>query len=199
MASLRAWLRRSPQPAKLRVRTEDDELRTIELSDDVRNRWKAAEEAVLACRATSVECLNAKDGILRAQKLEVEARDDDDDERSDGGYDRKGIERTVSRERRDMAAMLEAQGRAINEAHERGAAAANTGQEHLVALVDVLTHHLTQAITNVNNLSVNYANLLTEQAQGGGDDNKELLNGFIQAALQAHVGNGKSPKKEPAK
>lgn len=68
---LRRWLRRAPQPAKLRVRTENGE-RIVAVGAS-RSRWRDAEVACLG--ATRIEALDAGDAILRA--LDDDAGDED--------------------------------------------------------------------------------------------------------------------------
>jgi hypothetical protein len=200
--SLRAFLRRQPQPVRLRVRTDEDETRIIELSPDVRNRWKAAEEAVIGARAVLVECLDKSDSILRAQKLEVEGADDDAE---DGGSSRD-LSKAIMKERRDIAALVDAIGRNYNDAFDRGAKAANTGQENLVALVEMLTNQFASAMTNLHNVSVNLAHFIqasasetTEDGEGG---NGKLMERVLALAAtkamggapDAHATNSKGKK-----
>ena len=67
MSSLRAWLRRNPQPHSVQVVTEDDEIKPIKLSADARNRWKGAEDAINSIpQGRHVQCLDA-DGVIRWQ------------------------------------------------------------------------------------------------------------------------------------
>lgn len=188
MPGLRAWLRRNPQPARLRVRTDDDDERFIQLTDDVRNRWKAAEEAVHAARAVVVECLDKDGNILRAQELERAGAGGDDDEDAESD---KRVSKAVSRERRELGDVIRSYGEQLNEAFDRGAAAANTGQENLVALVEVLTQHLSYAITNLHNVSVNLANIVADQGgeDGGGTMKDRLLENVIGLAM-AKAGGG---------
>jgi len=191
MATLRSWLRRNPQPHTLRVVLEDGEERTIRLSEDARNRWKAAEEAVQVLAATSVQCIAADGSILRVQQL----RDEDDAGGAVGAAD--PTEKAVAKSTRDMAGVLDRFGHQLNEAFERGAAAANMGQENLVDLIHLLTQQHSMAITNLHNVSVNLANLIVKM--GGGeatapaDDNGPMMEKFLMAAAtRAISGGGKS-------
>lgn len=198
---LRSWLRKTPRPTKVRVHTEDGEERIIELPADTRQRWKIVEESVLASRAASVECLDDKGAVLRAQRLEL----DDDTGSPADAYEkqRKADERRDSRVRTEMAQFAEAFGTQLNRAFDRGAAAANTGQENIVGLVEVLTQHLSLAITNLHNVSVNLANMVAEGAAGedGGDTNTKLLGQVVAAGVaramgaQAEHPNGKGKGK----
>lgn len=195
---LRSWLRKTPRPTRVRVHTEDGEERIIELPSDTRQRWKIVEESVLASRASSVECLDEKGAVLRAQRIEQ-----DDDGSPADAYDkqRKADERSASRVRAEMAQFAEAYGKQLNCAFDRGASAANTGQENLVGLVEVLTTHLSLAITNLHNVSVNLANMVTEGAGDDGNPNSKLLEQVVGAAAMRAVGavgaehpNGKGKK-----
>jgi hypothetical protein len=197
---LRSWLRKSPRPSRVRVHTADGEERIIELPADTRSRWKIVEESVIACGAERVECLDEKGAVIRAQRLEL----DDDTGSPADTYEkqRKSDERMMSRTRLEMAQFAEAYGTQLNRAFDRGAAAANTGQENLVGLVEVLTTHLSLAITNLHNVSVNLANMVTEGGEGeGADTNSKLLAQVVGAAAMRAVGgagaehpNGKGKK-----
>lgn len=184
---LRSWLRKTPRPSRVRVHTEDGEERIIELPADTRQRWKIVEESVLASRAASVECLDDKGAVLRAQRIEL---DDTGDAVPDYDKQRKSDERMQSKTRSEMAHFADAFGSQLNRAFDRGAAAANTGQENLVALVEVLTQHLSLAITNLHNVSVNLANMVAEAAGDGegGNPNGKLLEQVIGAAAVRAVG-----------
>jgi hypothetical protein len=175
-SALREWLRKRPHPAQVRVRTEDGEERMLGISADTRGRWKSLEESVLASDARVVELLDKEGAIIRAQRIEF---DEDGEEQYDER--RKNEERRVSRERRDLADFCDVYGKRLNEAYERGAAAANTGQENLVSLVEVLTNHLSLAITNLHNVSVNLANMVTEHAgdEGGSGTALERVLGAV--------------------
>ena len=182
MFDLRAFLRRSPKPRKIRIVTEDGEEREIDLGKG-RTRWAATEQTVLTSGAVSVQCL-AEDGtITRAQKL----RDDDDDDDNDAPTDKmsKAVDRAVGRERRELAGVLDAYGTRLNQAFDRGSASAGSSQDKLIELVEVLTTHLTVAITNVNNLSVSLSNAIQASASGSedGNPNVALLGQFLGMAM----------------
>lgn len=167
-SKLRMFLRAAPQPAKVRARKGDDE-QDIALADQVRHRWRIAEEACLSWGADSVEALDPKGAILRTFTLS-----EPDDE---GKLARSASDGRAS-EMKGMAAMLDRYGDRMNEAFTRGAEAAGTSQENLVALVEVLTAHLSHAITNLHNVSVNLANVIS------GKDVDEGTVPQSQAALQ---------------
>jgi uncharacterized phage infection (PIP) family protein YhgE len=182
MSGLRSWLRRKPQPARVRIRTADGEERYIQLSDDARNRWRSAEEAILAGGATVVELLDGEGHILRAQQLV-----DDDEQLIDGGGGDVAASRAVARDRRELADVLRAYGEALNTSFQRGAQAANTGQEHLVALVEVLTQHLATAIGNLHTVSANLASLL-QQDRDEVPAKDRLLESVLGLAAAAKAG-----------
>jgi len=69
VSSLRRWLRRSPQPRKLRV-----DGRKVDVADGG-NCWAVTEETVLAMRPTRIEALDSNGTVLRAISLD---RDDED-------------------------------------------------------------------------------------------------------------------------
>jgi hypothetical protein len=195
--TLRAWLRKPPQPARVRIRTQDDEVRIIQLSEHARNRWGAAEEAIIAAGAVSVECLDANDAILRGQRLEIEV--EDPDEGPGGDQERIRSDKLLSRERRDIAAIVDSVMRNQNESFRRGTEAANTGQTNLLKIVETLADHLSLAITNVHNISANYALAVTGSAAEDENPNQKLLAKVIElagakAAAQAQPPNGKRGK-----
>jgi hypothetical protein len=197
MASLRAWLRRQPQPFSLLIRTEDGEERTIKLGDG-RDKWKVAEQAIATSRAVSVQCLDAEGKLLRGEQLREEAAAAGDDGGAD--YDEKRAARTMLAQ----ASMLDRYGARLNEAYKAGAEAANTGHDQLVALVEVLTLNLTSAITSLHNVSMNFANVIARA--GGGEDTQHDQNGAMLTQLLAGMAsrammppapppNGKTEKK----
>ena len=147
MASLRAWLRKNPQPFSLRIRTEDGEERTIKLGDG-RDKWKVAEQTLAASRAVSVEAVAADGTVIRGEQLREETAASGGDGGAD--YDEKRAARTMLAQ----ASMLDRYGDRLNQAFDKGASAANTGQENLVALVEVLTMHLNCAITSLHNVEI---------------------------------------------
>jgi len=198
---LHHWLRSSPRPHALRVRTDDGEERIINISPNPRTRWRTAEEAVRSLQASSVECLNEKGDVLRAMRL----RDDEEDGAS--GDSSKAVEKARALQQKDNAAMLDAFGRHLNTAFEHGASAANTGQEHLVALVETLTTHLSAAILSIHNLSGHVASLLQNSGSDGDDDNPNAkLLALLAPVLAGRMGmpapaadaaNGKPRKGAP--
>ena len=182
---LRQWLRKTPLAAKFRVRTVDDEEKIVTVEAASRTRWKDLEEAILALDPRTVEALDASGNILRAQKI---AAVDDDDAPAENA--RKQEDKRVAYERRELAAFAEAMGRQLNSAFERGAAAANTGQQNLVELVDNLTQHLSLAITNLHNASVNLANMVQQQADQGTSGSDGALNHMLGAIATRALSGG---------
>ena len=185
-----------PQPARLRVRLEGGEERFIEFGDQSRNRWATAEKSVLACGAESVEALDKKDVILRARKLTPETDDEDldDDEKED-----RRRARAASRERGEVSALLREVLAEQKASFVAGADAANTGQEHLVALVDTLSQHLMHAITNLHNVSVNLANMIQAQQDPNAppSDNNALLEKVMGLAAARAMSSVGSPPAAP--
>jgi len=202
--TLCGWLRAEPQPHSLRIRTEDGETKTIELTEKARNRWKTAEAAIHAARAVACECLNKAGSILRSRTLEPEDEDAGPGDKDPVEAVRRKYERQVSTERQELAAVLDRYGDRMNEAFDRGAAAAGTSQENLVSLVEVLTTHLAHAITNLHNVSVNLANVVQATATGedapalGGQNGALLVNLLTQALAKGGGlgGNGTARKGE---
>jgi hypothetical protein len=175
-SKLRTWLRQAPQPDEVRIRDEQDEVRVIALDENVRNRWKHAEQAVIGARAVVVECLDAKGKILRTLQLK-------DDEDGEGAAAGKGAALVApDMQWKGIAAIVDRIAERHNEAFDRGAAAASNSSDSLVGLVEVLTSHLSLAITNLHNVSVNLANAIS-----GRDTSDEPQNGQSSQALQALI------------
>jgi hypothetical protein len=192
---IRRWLRTHPQPARLRVRTVDGDERMIELDESARNRWTHAEQSIRASQAYVVECLTVDGAILRSLMIDAAAADAGVESAED--KEDRHAEKRIASERRELAAVLDRYGNRLNEAFQRGAAAANTGQEHLVGLVETLTAHLSTAITSLHNVSVNFANTMqalaqTNEAPDQHTQNQEMLTKVLgAAAAQAMGANGK--------
>jgi hypothetical protein len=191
---LRAWLRRAPKPFKLRIKDVDGEERDILLGKG-RTRWHATEETVRTSGAVSVQCLSEDGTILRAQRLSED--DIEADPETDGA---KQADKAVSKERRELAGLLDAYGNRMNQSFREGAAAASVSQDKLVELVEVLTGHLAIAITNINNLSVNLSNAIQATARdgdGGGSQNAALLAQVMGLALGAGPSHPPAPNGKP--
>jgi len=186
MAGLKSWLRKSPQPSYLIVITEDDEEKKIKLSEDSRNRWKAAEEAVLVSRAVSVQAMNEKGEIIRATA--VQSEDGEVSEVDEEARESRKDAKEISKERRELAALLDRYGHRLNEAFEKGADSTARSQDQLVALVETLTSHLSQAITNLHTISVQYAQALQgEQPQSSSDT---MMQQLLGVAVSRGLGGG---------
>ena len=178
------------KPKKLRIKTGDGEERVIAMSKG-RILWHDVANTVATAEAVSVECLAEDDTIIRATKLTDDDVESFETEKDDGS-------KNLSKAMRDQAAMLDAYGRRMNEAFARGADAASTAQDKLVQLVETLTTHLTLAITNVNNLSVNYANALQASGQNSGGDGEESNSAkMLQSLLALAAGSRTLPAPAP--
>lgn len=207
LTNLRSWLRQSPQPVKLLVRTDGDQEHVVELSPNARNRWKNAEESIRSLSAVSVACLDKEGSVLRSHAL-----DPDDDEGDPEGSEltkRRNYEKALlASEHKSMALMLDRYGDRLNEAFERGVAAASSQQDHLTGLVETLTGHLSTSITNLHAIAVNFANALADSgSENGGSSQSGLIGQLIAAKLAGAGGpfggaqqaqqhpNGKRPRK----
>src|SRR5260370_10239159 len=182
---LRSWLRRLHRPASLRIHTGDGEERIIDLGDK-RFRWNACEETVRAAGAVKVEALDKDGKIGRGTRIAEDDASSGNDEEAQEKYSAK----ILAGERREMGAMFDRYGHGIKEAYLAGSTAASASQDKLVDLVEVLTQHLSLAITNLHNVSVNLANIVQEAAQGEGgrgDSNGALLGAVLTQALVGAV------------
>lgn len=188
MFDLRAWLRRSPKPRKLRL-TSDENEKIVDLGKG-RCKWAEVEQTVLNERCSLVECLDEDMNVLRSYRLE-----------DPGGEDTERPEdKAVKANTAHTAQMLDAYGRRLVEAFHAGAAASNTQQEHLVGLVDNLTGHLTLAITNLHAISTNYANFVQQQgSQSSGEPGEQstAMLGLLTAMIGGK-GLGAAPAAAPA-
>jgi hypothetical protein len=174
-ATLRSWLKKQPQPHSVRVRTEDDEVKAVKLSEDTRSRWKNAVETIEAMKGVSVECVASDGTILRAMNL----RQDEDGDAITEAQDEAS--KASAKNFRELGGIIDRVGAHMNDAYQRGADAANMGQENLIELVNLLTQQHAMAITNLHNVSVNLANLLIKM--GGGEAESQDPNGAMVAQL----------------
>jgi hypothetical protein len=178
-------MRRAPKPKRLRIKNPDGEWRVIELSGG-RYLWNEVEHTVKTSEAVAIECLDADGNVLRAHKLV------DDDGETFEVDDKDSATKNLSKAMREQAAMLDAYGRRMNEAFARGAEAASESQDKLVSLVEVLTQHLTLAITNLHNISTNYAQVVAAAGTGDESSGAQALLGLVAAMT------GKLPAHTPA-
>jgi hypothetical protein len=190
MFDLRAWLRRAPKPRKLRLKV-DGEDRMVDLGEG-RYKWAEVEQTVRTAGPSAVECLDKDGAILRAYKFAEDEVDAEDDE--DAG--RRSLDKVLGKERRELAAVLDAQGRAIERAYSAGAKAASVSQENLVNIVETLTGHLSLAITNIHTLSSAYANAVATAGAGDDGNKPDALMGLITGLLA--VKNGPPVASPPA-
>jgi len=186
-ASIRAWLRRSPQPASLLIETEEGDEKRIRISDDARNRWKSAVESVHAAGAVKVQALDEEGTILRAIRLESEEAQEDPHEAMQRQADE--YEKRLSKERRDNAMMLDRYGDRLNEAFERGSQSAGQGLEELKDCVRILTENFVTAITNIHNLAVNLANttIAAAEAAAAAHSDENPNDGMVSQVIAAGV------------
>jgi len=177
MFDLRRFLSRSPIPDKLKITNHNGEEQIIQLPPG-RKRWANVEETVRTSRAQDLQLLNDRGEVIRAKRLSEEEIEGEDDVEASGKHDEKIIQRALSAQ----AQMLDRYGARMNDAFERGAAAASTSQDKLVDLVEVLTQHLTLAINNLHTMGVNYANATSGQGDGGEPNTIQAIIGMLAAS-----------------
>jgi len=156
--SLRAWLRRSPEPAKVVVRLEDGEERQIAIPVDIRNRWKTVESAVLASGGVAVSLFDKKGVMLRAQDLE-----DDEDEGEGAAEEQQS--KAQSKMMREWTTMLQVAMHEQNTSFDKGVKAAAQSQESLVELVTNMSNHLTVTFTSLHNVVSSMAIMQQQHAE----------------------------------
>jgi hypothetical protein len=171
MSALKQWLRKTPVPSKIRITCiEDGERvqRELELSDDVRGKWKTAEESITAARAVEVECLSSEGKLLRARKLEYE---DDDAGSSVSTLEEKRVETLVGKERKELGYVLDMFGKRINEAYKLGADAALAGNDQVLQMADTLLSQWAAAMESLHNVATKLGEVLQEDdGKGSGAD-----------------------------
>jgi hypothetical protein len=199
------WLRRQPNPAKIRIRLDNGEERIIEpAAKNKRGRWKVVEATIKAYpNVSAVEKLDKNDASLDAF-TDFDGEEEDDSSRSFSKEMAAADERReagLSRDRREIALVLDRYGDRLNEAFDRGAAAASVSQENLVNMVESLMAHWTMAITNLHNVSINLANALQgQEGQEPSSMTPQLLAQVIGMAAAKAMGpaatppNGEPPK-----
>lgn len=192
MVSLRSWLKQAPQPASLRIRDDQDETRAIELHPNQRNRWRFAEDAIVAARAKVVEALNEKGSILRTYELEQ-------DEETDTGETRDTAAKLSSKVRgetyREIAGVIDRYGERMVQSFREGAGSQRELVEQMLNLVDTLSQNLSAALVNFHNVTVALGEQIKENAQqsgeeGGGGGNRELLAKVLGAAMANGMSGG---------
>jgi hypothetical protein len=190
--SLRSWLRKNPQPEKLRYTTEDGEERDLQLSADTRGRWSGAEATLLAARAVSVQCLNGKGALIRAMPLAYEDDPDGTPVDADERAERRDEKRT-GRNMKELAEVIDRYGHRLTDAFTAGADAASASQDKLVGLVETLTSHLSAAITNLHGLSLQYSHALQKLGATGGDEPSAadgMMAQVMGSAIAKFMGSG---------
>jgi hypothetical protein len=178
MFDLKTWMRRAPKPKRLRIKRPDGEWQFVEITGG-RFLWNEIERTVKSSEAVAVECLDPSGNVLRSVKLSEEDTADPDDAFETPA---SAADKSVTKAMQAQALMLDAYGRRLNEAYVRGAEAASGSQDKLVQLVENLTQHMTIALTNLHNISTNYANALAQGTEHG-TDNSDLLKGVLGLAL----------------
>jgi hypothetical protein len=182
-------------PARILLRTGELE-RFIEIPGDAKNRWKTVEECVVNSGAEVVECLDEKGSLLRSHKLDESEQGGDDRDvlREEMNAAAKEKDGHIARIQHEQALMLDRYGDRLNEAFDRGAAAASVSQENLVNMVESLMAHWTMAITNLHNVSINLANALQgQETTEAGSMTPQLLAQVIGMAAAKAMGPATPP------
>lgn len=191
VTNLKSWLRRQPQPARIRYTTAEDEERELELSSKARNRWSDAAEALEHVGAKCIEALDKDGKVLRVTKR-------DEDGETTSGAD--AVEKQKAKETAALALVLDAQGRRISEAFNAGADAASRGQDNLVQVVNILTAQWSATMQSLHNVSMNLAKL----ARGAGADDEDegmsqQMQQLLGIAAMKMMGMNGTPSETPPK
>jgi hypothetical protein len=198
MVSLRSWLKQAPQPASLRIRDDQDDTRAIELHPNQRNRWRFAEDAILAARARVVEALNEKGAILRTYELEHEDGDDTSETKDTAA---KLSSKVRGETYREIAGVIDRYGERMVQSFREGAGSQRELVEQMLTLVETLSANLSAALVNFHNVTVALGEQIKENAQANGEEgsgggNRELLAKVLGSALANGMsggGGGASP------
>jgi hypothetical protein len=177
-SALYRWLRKTPQPHHLEVVDSDGEAHRIELTPG-RSCWLTAEETIQTMTdAASVRAYNSDHKLLRAISI---AREDDD---SDPKTPKAGAgANTISVNGRELAAIIEAQGRAVREAYQAGSEANAAANEALVGIVDTLSARFADALNNINSLAVSAAEQRIALATPPGDPADSMVQDLMKLAM----------------
>jgi hypothetical protein len=81
--SIRTWLRRMPQPTKLRLTLADGAIKTVAIDMKSSRKWSDAEENILRLHPVLVEAMNAKGEIHRTTPIEQAPAEPEED--AEGG------------------------------------------------------------------------------------------------------------------
>lgn len=193
MPSLRSWLKQAPQPASLRIRDDQDDTRAIELHPNQRNRWRFAEDAILAARARVVEALNEKGSILRTYEIESE------DDTGDAGDTKDTAAKLSAKVRadtyREVAGVIDRYGERMVQSFREGAGSQRELVEQMLTLVETLSANLSAALVNFHNVTVALGEQIKENAQANGEEgngggNRELLAKVLGSALAGGMSGG---------
>lgn len=177
-SALYRWLRKVPQPHHLEVVDGDGETHRIELTPG-RSCWLTAEETIETMTdAASVRAFNADHKLLRA--INIARAEDESDPKS---APKTGGANTISVNGRELAAIIEAQGRAVREAYEAGSHANASANEALVGIVDTLSARFADALNNINSLAVSAAEQRIALATPPGDPADSMVQDLMKLAM----------------
>ena len=196
------FLRKTPQPVKVVVITEDDDKQEIKLSKNLRNRWKGAAEAIRGARAVTVQCLDEDDAITRSEQIDWDdAEDPEDAAMGSERREERRAEKTISKERRELAGVLEQFGNAICNAFKMGVEAAAGTHDRQLAHVDMLLAHELQTRQLYHTLSLEYARLIRSNGEDEGEDENlkkiiELAGAGLKGMMAQQTGSPPNGKKE---
>jgi hypothetical protein len=187
LSDLRKWLRKLA-PAKVLMR-KDEEERTVAVNHkSATQKWANVEKAILSWGAEKVEALNGSGEILDVFNL-----GEDEEEKVDLG---KGGDKS-GHDYRGLASIIDRIAARQNEAYAAGADSNSKTVEQMVTIVDTLTSHLSMAITNVHNLSVNLASVIAgQEAPEQQNPNSPMLERVLGMAV-AHASGMPAPQQAP--
>src|SRR4029077_16003434 len=107
--------------------------------------------SINASNGVAVQLLDKKGVVLRAQDLEREPSEDEDDSPE------AKADRSQAKKMHEWTGMLQAIMHEQNVSFEKGVAAAAQSQGSLVELVDSMAQHFAAALTNIHNIVANMA------------------------------------------
>jgi hypothetical protein len=185
--TLRSWLRRNPPPVRIRCHT-DDGIKVIAVDRESSRKWSDAEDNIASMKPTRVECLNAKNEIIRGKALEyaTEPGAVSDEEAAETTEDVARKSKYGIRATRDVQLA-----RIISDAYAKGAQLNNEANALATARLFDLVNLMSSRLTS---MEVAWQGAMTQvgqfRAAMGNAESEGALAELIPMLLKAAMGNG---------
>jgi len=193
------WLRKKPTAVKVEYKLGDD-WRPVAMPTGMRSKWKQVEANL---RASGGSAARATDGTGAERFFQLDA-EEEEYESNEQAKHAVAQSAALSREHTQLAHVLDRYADRLNQAYEKGAAAANTGQENLLDVVQLLTNQWSVTMQSLHNVSMNLANVLIKMGGGEpaeqGDPNGAMMQQVLGMAAAKMMGmQGSAPVAADAK